>query len=124
MADRSLHLALGLAIGTMIFIPKIICLWRGGRSIYMAIAQLLIASYGLGFLAVVPNILRRIGVPASVCNVWWMNVFVLNPALDRFRPGGYLIGGLLVAGIFALHYCLLVCAIRRGLAIDRPTVSV
>ncbi len=110
MADRLIHLSVGLLMGTLLFLPSVFRRWSSGR-LASAIARLLVASFVMGVFAVIPNILRFLGCPDGFCSGWWMNIFLFHSLLDRVRPGGLLVGGVLVVVCFALQYGLLLLAI-------------
>jgi hypothetical protein len=59
-----------------------------------------------------PSLLRMAGVPEGVRAGWWMNVFVFHPLINQIKPGGgLLIGEVLILGVFAMQYALLVLAL-------------
>ena len=72
------------------------------------------ASYGLGAYAAVPNLLRKLGCPEALCSHWLMNVFLLHPLLNRLRPGGMLIGELVIIAILTAQYGGMLLAILRA----------
>ena len=84
-----------------------------GRPCSRLLAQWIFLSYGLGVYAVVPSLLRKAGIPEAICHHPMMNVFLLHPAIDAWRPGGMLIGQLLLVGLFSSQYAALLVAIAR-----------
>jgi len=75
----------------------------------------LITAYALGLFAIIPGILRFVGMPEHMCNGWWMNVFIFYPVINKLKPGGMLVGEALVILCFALQYALLLAALRARL---------
>lgn len=111
MAHSVFHLAIGIAAGGALLGPHLAGAWLRRRPLAAPVARLLIVSYALGFLAVVPNLLARLGAPPSTLDASWMNLFVLHPLIDQWKTGGLLIGELAVAALFAVHYALILAAI-------------
>ena len=73
----------------------------------------MVVAYGLGVYAVVPNLLRRAGVPHDVCEGWYMNVFLLSSLLNRLVQGGTIYGPFVMGTLIAAQYAVLLLAIRR-----------
>jgi len=113
MADSTLHFALGLAIGTSILLPGLVKTITSGRITAPSVRRLLSTSYALGAFAIIPNILRHWGLPEFFCSGWWMNLFLFHPMLDKLKPGGALLGEILIVALFLLHYSLIIAAIYR-----------
>lgn len=113
MAHSTMHFAVGLAAGTAILLPSVLKNLKAGRKISKESGRLLLVSYALAFAAIVPNLLRHSGVPDSFCSGWWMNLFLLNPLLDKLKPGGMLIGELMIVLFFVLHYAIIIAGIIR-----------
>jgi len=111
MAHSVLHFAVGLAAGTALFAHRAVRRLRRGAPLAAPLGRALVLAYALGGWAIVPNLLRRLGVPESVCREPWMNVFFFHPALDRIKAGGVLIGELAVILCFAVQYTVLLAAI-------------
>lgn len=121
MSAATMHLALGLLLGTLWTTPRVWACWRAGQPLAGVLGRALLVTYGLACFAVFPSLLRRLGVPAAVCEGWWMNVFLGYPLLNRLRAGGLKLGALLIFALFALHYGVLLLAIRRAAARQSPT---
>ena len=111
MAHSVFHLAVGVAAGGALTAPHLARAWLTRRPLSAPVARLLIVSYALGFLAVVPNLLVRLGAAPTSVDAPWMNLFVLHPLIDRWERGGLLIGELAVAAMFIGHYALILAAI-------------
>ena len=122
MADSVLHFGIGVGLGTMAFAPSAIraifrmCRGSSARSpegLAALTGKMLLLSYGLGIVAVIPNLLRSAGCPEALCSNIVMNVFVLHPFIDSLKTGGRLLGELLVVSLFLLHYSTILIAILR-----------
>ena len=114
MAHTSLHFALGLAVGTAVFLPFILrAIGRNERAAPLFLRWFLL-SYGLALFAAAPNFLRAAGMPARVAGGWWMNVFLFHPLLDHVKKGGALLGELGILLCFAVQYITLLGAYRRA----------
>jgi NADH-quinone oxidoreductase subunit J len=96
---------------------------RYGRALVpsVAIAGVLAAALGAavsrGRIATAAEVahVQPAGAPDAFCDGWWMNVFVLYPAVRALFPrGGMPLGGLVLACMFAAQYGLLLLAIRRA----------
>lgn len=111
-ADSTVHFALGMLTGMILFIHPVIRDKIAGRKLAPAFKTWLIMSYGIAVFAIIPNILRRIGVPDTICNGWWMNIFLLHPLINRLKHGGMLIGRIGIIACFTIQYILLLTAIQ------------
>ena len=114
MAHSTMHFAVGLAAGTCILLPQVLAKIKAGEKTCKAIEKLLTCAYILAGFSVIPNILRHSGFPDSFCSGWWMNIFLLNPLLDKLKPGGMLIGEILIVLFFVLHYSIIIAALLRN----------
>lgn len=108
-----MHFTLGLAAGTCIFLPMVLRKLRAGEKCAPEIGRMIASSYAMAVFAIIPNLLRHAGLPVSFCNGWWMNLFFLNPLMDRIKPGGMLIGEIMVVVLFFVHYSITVFALAR-----------
>jgi hypothetical protein len=109
MADTIFHIAMGMAAGTAILLPSVYRGLKNGEDTANPIRNWLIAAYGLGAWAVLPGMLKRLGVSEG----WWMNLFLLHPLINRMKGGGVLVGEILVVFFFVLQYVTILVAIRR-----------
>lgn len=117
MTHVTLHLAAGMAAGMAAMSPAVARAWQRRERLAPSLGCGLAASLALGMLATVPSLLRHAGAPDAFCDGWWMNLFVLYPAIRALLPrGGMPLGALALAGIFAVQYGLLLLAIRRAQA--------
>jgi hypothetical protein len=114
VAHANLHIAAGIAVGTAATAWPVLRAWSAGHPVARPIARLLVASYALGFWAVVPAALTTLGAPAAVHHAWWADVFLLHAQIDRRIERGLLIGELAIAGAFVAHYLLVLVALRRA----------
>jgi hypothetical protein len=120
MSHFTLHLSIGMLLGAGLAARHIVRAFGERRRLSCTLGRALLLMYLLGAFATIPHWLSHLGVPAAVCRGWWMNAFILNPAIGKMRPdGGMLIGQTLLALIYAAQYVLLLAAIRRA----RPRVS-
>jgi hypothetical protein len=112
VAHSIFHFAFGVFLGTAIGLRSVIVSLCAKSRLSWPTARLLLLSYGLGALAVFPNVLRRMGYPDWFCQGWWMNICLFHPMIDRIRPGGMLIGELVFVACFIFQYMLLLYALR------------
>lgn len=115
MAHSAFHFSLGMAFGTSMLLRPVFQRLIAGRKLAVCFGKWLIASYGLGVLAIAPGLLGSIGVPETVCRGWWMNIFLFHPLIDKVKTGGMLIGELGIISCFLLQYLLLLAALRKRL---------
>ena len=119
MAHTAMHFAIGLAVGTVALLPSLAKTARRGEKLAPAFARWIGLSWALGVLAIVPNVLRALGLPEAFCAGWWMNIFFLHPLADRLKSGGMLVGELAVAACLSLQYLLLLTALHRVVIRER-----
>jgi hypothetical protein len=108
-----MHFAIGLAAGTAVYLPSVVKALRVNDKLAPAFGKWIGTSWALALFAAVPNLLRGLGLPDSFCSGWWMNVFFFHALIDRFKPGGALIGELGIAACMTLQYGLLLVALYR-----------
>ena len=113
MAHSAMHFTIGLAVGTAAFLPSVARALRRRDAVAPALARWIGASWALALFAIVPSLLRHLGVPDRVCSGWWMNVFLFHSFANRWKAGGMLIGELGVAACMTLQYVVLLVALRR-----------
>jgi len=113
MAQSTLHFAVGMAVGTAAAAPSLVRRIRGRRRTARCFLRWFALSYGLGFVAVIPSLLRHAGVARELCMRWWMNVFFLFPLIDRLQPGGMVLGEAAVLMLFGLQYVAMLLLIGR-----------
>ena len=107
MAHSALHFSLGMAVGTAAAWRPMLRARRTGSRLSPVYGRWLLLCYGLGVYAIIPSLLRRLGVPESVCSAWWMNVFLLHPLLTRLKPGGDILGPAVLLLCIAAQYAWL-----------------
>ncbi len=113
MAQSTLHFSIGMLVGSLLGAPG---LWRARHSaqrIAPRFARLFAYAYGLGLFAMLPSIFRRIGMAETALHAGWMNVFLFYPLIERIEAPTIVLGELLIGALFAMHYLLLLLAIRR-----------
>lgn len=110
------HFSAGVAVGTISMLPAFVARWRRGEKLARFLGRRILAAYALGAFAVFPGVLDNIGVPLSIIEGWWMNIFLLHPILNMMIPGGrgLLWGEVVVAMCSILMYALLLLGIWRG----------
>jgi hypothetical protein len=114
MAHSALHFAVGMAAGAACAAAPLARAWRAGLPVARPYIRWFAASVVGGTIAVAPSLLRRLGVPETVCESAWMNVFLLHPLIDRVKPGGITMGPLLMGAAFAAQYTVLLLAVFRA----------
>jgi len=113
MAHSTMHFAIGLVSGTAILLPSVLRGMTTGKKTSKDTGRMLAVSYALAFVAIIPNLLRHAGIPDSFCSGWWMNLFLFNPMLDKLKPGGLLIGELMILVLFVTHYSIIITGIIK-----------
>jgi hypothetical protein len=115
MAHSTFHFSLGLAVGMLALLPGLLGRMKRKERLSPAVARWLFVAYSIGMFAIVPNLLRRVGIPDAVCTGWWMNIFLFHPLIDRVKDGGVLIAEVMVLGCFGLQYLLILVMLKRRL---------
>ena len=114
MMHSTLHFGLGMAAATAWRGPGLLKAWRTERPVARLLGSWLAASYVLGAFGIVPNLLRRAGVPHDVCEAWYMNVFFLSPLWNRLLAGGHIYGPAILTALLGAQYAILLLAIKRA----------
>ncbi|NQT93339.1 MAG: hypothetical protein HQ559_11310 [Lentisphaerae bacterium] len=114
MAHSAFHFSLGMIVGTGALFPGVVRALRKGTKTAPAYARWLVGSASIGIYAIVPSLLRRMGVPPRVCDGWWMNLFLFHPAVQKMKAGGEIFAQGLIVFLFAAQYIALLFAIRTG----------
>lgn len=112
-AHITLHFGLGMWVAMLCTASVLKARWTEGSPLSLLLGRWLALAYLVGVFAAAPNIMYWIGIPETVCSGWWMNVFLLHPLIDRIKPGGMLIGQLLLAGAYLVQYPVLLAALRQ-----------
>ena len=113
MAHAALHFSVGMALGLALAAPRLRAAWQTGKDVAPAVLRGLTASWGLGVFAIVPSLMRYVGIPSSCCEGWWMNVFLLHPWMNAHLPPLTLVGSAAFVGCFALQYVGVLAALFR-----------
>ncbi len=113
MAQSTVHVAVGVAAGTLLALPAVWRAWRQRGRLARPIGRGLILAYGLGLFAVLPAILQRLGAGGAWTGAWWATIFIGFPLLRRLGLPSIVLGELLLALLFGLHYGVILLAIRR-----------
>lgn len=113
MAHPNLHAALGFTIGSAITMLPVARAWLRGRPMAKSFGLMLLVTYTLGVLAIVPDLLVAAGIYAGVHEIPLRDVFVLHRWLDARLGAGLLIGELILFAHFAMHYAIAWGALRR-----------
>ncbi|MEI6809555.1 MAG: hypothetical protein WCN95_12615 [bacterium] len=111
MAESIFHFAVGLAVGTAVFVPALVRHFKTGERMSAVFAKWFAVAFGLAVLAIIPGLLVRMGLPERFLTAWWMNSFVLFPALNSFKHGGFIVGTAITLGCGAVMYLSLLLAI-------------
>ena len=109
----SLHFAAGVWLGTLLLLPNVYKKLKDNKPTADSIGLLILASYALGVLAIIPSFLRQMGYPEEVCASPLMNIFLLHPLFDKLFSGGMLKGEITMILAFAAQYILILWAIRK-----------
>jgi len=113
MAQSTFHFAVGMAAGTAVAAPSLLQGIRNRGGTAKCFLRWFVLSYGLGFVAIVPSLLRHWGGSESLCRSWWMNVFLFFPLIDGLWPGGLVLGEAAIAAVFVLQYGAMLLMVRR-----------
>ena len=105
--------AVGVGAGTLIRMGGLWRAFRSGEKLAKSLLAWLAVSYGLGAVACIPNLLRLLGAPESVCAHPAMNIFFLHSWIERRHAGGNIIGNALTVGWVMLQYTTLLAAVFR-----------
>jgi hypothetical protein len=123
MAHSTLHFSAGWILGSIFTAPSLARAWAGRQHLSLRFRNWFLVSYAMGIYAVMPGILRRLGVPDAVCDGWWMNIFVLYPLINDIKRGAVTSGPLMLGACLGFQYVLLVAAVwrcrRRGQALQQ-----
>ncbi|MBL7077208.1 MAG: hypothetical protein ISS31_07040 [Kiritimatiellae bacterium] len=114
MMHSTLHFSLGMVVGTALTYRPLLDAWRRKAALAPHLRRWLIVAYGLGVYAIVPNLLRRAGVPHDLCEAWFMNIFLLSSALNRSIQGSALYGPFVMGILVTAQYAVLLRAIHRS----------
>jgi hypothetical protein len=113
MMHSTLHFSLGMVAGTALTYRPLLDAWRRRAALAPHLRRWLIMAYGLGVFAIVPNLLRRAGVPHELCEAWFMNIFLFSSLLNSSIQGGTIYGPF-VMGLFVVsQYLTLLWALAR-----------
>jgi hypothetical protein len=113
MAHAALHFAAGMTAGMVLMAPRLKQAWQTRQHLYPAVKRWILISWGLGFTAIIPSLLRYAGLPESFCSGWWMNVFLLHPLINRILPQNLILASFIFGSLIALQYLVILAAIRR-----------
>lgn len=119
MAHANFHLAAGMAVGTALTALPVLRAYLADRPLARPLARLWIVTAALGLWATVPDVASALGV-ADVHLARWADVFVLHRAIDGRVKGGLLLGELGLVAQLAVHYLVLLVALRRARRRARP----
>ncbi len=114
MMHSTLHFSLGMVVGTALTCRPLLDAWQRKAPVAAHLRRWLVIAYGLGVYAIVPNLLRRAGVPHEVCEAWFMNIFLLSPLLNRLVQGGTIYGPFVMGSLMLSQYATLLLAVRSS----------
>lgn len=112
MAHIAFHFSVGLATGTVCLLPWLMIMFPANERKANLTGKWIIICYSLGLWAVIPNILRRLGIPENICSGWWMNIFFLHHLINEIKKGGMLIGEITITACFFLQYIVLLITLK------------
>lgn len=112
MTHSAIHFSLGALAATALCVPSIARRLCAGEPLARPLRAWLGWSLAAGIWAVVPALLLHAGLPAAFCHGWWMNIFLLHPALCHLNLGGTIVATSLLAFCFGLDYAVLLIAVR------------
>ena len=115
MMHSTLHFSIGILVGTALSYRPIRTAVQNNAPLAAPLRRWLMLAYALGLFAIVPNLLRRAGVPHALCESCVMNLFLLSPALNHLVRGGAIYGPLILGIILMSQYLTLLWALRRAL---------
>ena len=114
MAHANLHMAAGMAVATAVTAWPVVKAWWSEAAMARPVARMLLASYGLGLWALVPNLATSAGLSPSIHHAGWANIFLGHAWIDRRNDGGLLVGELVMVAVLVFHYAVLMAAIARA----------
>ena len=115
MAHVNLHIAEGLALGSMVGIVPLARAWVAERPVSGQILRAALLAFACATWAIVPQILTTLGAPSTVHTAGWANVFFGHARLDRrFGDGGLLIGEVGIAVFLVGLYLVVLAAVWRA----------
>lgn len=115
MAHSVIHFSAGLLIGAAAGLPRLTWNWRRREKLAPAVGRWLVQSYATALFAIVPSLLRLVGLPEKLCSGWWMNLFLFHPLMNQMIRGGTIAAAFLIIVLPACQYGLLLFLIRRKL---------
>ena len=113
MAHANLHMAAGMALGTALTMYPVARAWVTRAPLARPVGRMLLAAYGLGIWALIPNLISAAGGPASIHHAFWSNIFLGHALIDRRKDGGLLIGELVMVAVLFFQFSVLLLALRR-----------
>ena len=96
----------------MVALPPLVRGWLRRDKLAARFRTWFLLSYGVGFYATIPGVLRWMGAPDAFCDGWWMNVFLFYPLINILKPGAMTSGPLALGACFAVQYALLLMAVK------------
>ncbi|MDA0991434.1 MAG: hypothetical protein O3A51_11870 [Verrucomicrobia bacterium] len=111
MAHSTLHFTIGALVGSGLALPTLCRAWFAKRPWSFAFKRWFVWSAVWGTVAVLPGLLRRLGVPDAICDGPWMNICLLYPWINSVKPGGETMGPLMLGAFLGCQYLALVAAL-------------
>lgn len=109
----TIHFSVGMLLGTALTYRPVLVAWQQGRRVAPPLRRWLVVAYALGIYAIVPNLLRRAGLPHHLCEAWFMNIFLFSPLFNRLIHWGAMPGQFILSMLVAAQYSVLLWALRR-----------
>ncbi len=113
MAHAALHFAAGMTAGMVLMAPRLKRAWQTRTHLYAAVKWWVLAAWGLGFISIIPSLLRYAGLPESFCTGWWMNIFLLHPLMNWLLPQNLILASFIFEGLIALQYFIILASLFR-----------
>ena len=115
MAHSAIHFSIGMIAGSIVTFPPLIKAWLANSPLTKKIRRWLLISYAAGIYAIIPSLLGWVGMPASFCDGWWMNIFLLHPLINKLGTTGRLIPATIAVFLcFVVPYLIILAAIFRA----------
>lgn len=111
MAQSTLHFGIGMLCATALTLRPVWRAWRNKLPLATPIARWCLWSYGIGAVAVIPAMARRLTDVDPTHPLW--NLCIAYPLLDKLPLPSIALGELLMATILAVQYGSILLAIYR-----------
>ena len=114
MAQSTLHFSCGMLAGTLAVLPRLRQAWSRKVPMAPVIARWILLSYGLGFYAALPAIIRHFVPAADPSSAWWTNIFLFYGLIEKMPLPSIGLGEICASAIFALQYGLMLWLLAKS----------